>query len=199
MGTGDNALQMANGDNFTGSVRDRETCPQWLQRLIMIADGYDLLLFRLNQAKGKLDELSQAGMSQATIHIRSDNGGMELLHPSNSTYEHEHGRRREYIGKDPIKQREARDRVERYQMSEQLRQDIKRMNNIISTVNRSVSHIELQLFGRQTEMGIAQPGAGSAPGKLDPIPDDPAEIVKYFSQSPVLSYMADDLAKEFGL
>lgn len=188
---------MTNGDNFTHRERDRETCPQWLQRLIMIADGYDLLLFRLGQAKDKLYELSQAGMSQATIHIRSDNGGMELLHPSGSTYEKQHNRRREYIGKDPERQREARARVERYQQSEQLRQDIKRMSEAKTTIDRSISNIELQLFGRQSEMGTNRQSVPAAPGQACILDD--TEIVEYFKQSPVLSYMADDLAKEFGI
>jgi hypothetical protein len=199
MGTGDNALQRENGDNFNGSYSDRETCPQWLQRLIMIADGYSMLLFNLNQAKDKLDELSQAEMSQATIHTRSDNGGMELLHPSGSTYEKQHGRRREYIGKDLEKQREAKLRVERYQKSEQLRHDIEQMNMKKSIVDRSIGSIELQLFGRQSQMGTSRSSARPAPGRDIPIPDDPAEIVAHFRQSPVLSYMADDLAKDFGL
>jgi hypothetical protein len=188
MGTGDTALQRVEFDNLT----DGDTVLSCPQRLRRIGTGYEALQDEISYWTGKVSELKQAGVTDATIHWRSDNSAMELLHPSNSEYARKHGRRREYVGKDTFNQRDAKERVERYQ---QLKLAVARLEDLRQKKNLIVSMIgrlELQLFGQQLNMGI---DAGSRWGGLVPTlaAETPQQVIDYFKRSPDLCSMADDV------
>lgn len=150
----------------------------------------------------QMAELQQAGMSNATIHTRSDNGGMELLHPVGSDYEREHGRRREYIGKKPEAQEAAKAKVQRWHKHNALKTEWQTISSRCIEIERQIGRLETIALGRQaklfSEMGTVP---GSAAGKS--VPKDyswltPQMVIDYFKRSPILSGMADDVQAVLG-
>lgn len=152
---------------------------------------------KVNNLDLEMRQLEQAGIVNATIHTRSDNGGLELLHPVGSDYEREHGRRREYIGKKPEAQAAARGRVLRYQQHSQLKHECQKTIEQIKIIERRIDALEQAAFGRQAKLFSEMGTVPSSPPDFY-VPKDwnwltPQMVIDYFKQSPVLATMADDV------
>lgn len=150
----------------------------------------------------QLADLEQAGMTNATIHTRSDNGGMELLHPTGSDYEKQTGRRREYIGKKPEAQQAAQDRVIRYHEYQKLKSEWSKQAARRIEIYRQVERLELAALGRQAKL-FSDMGTKRADqvGRIVPIDYTrltPAQVIEYFRRSPILAGMADDVQAVLG-
>lgn len=150
----------------------------------------------------QMKELERAGMVKATIHTRSDNGGMELLHPTGSDYEKQTGRRREYIGKKPEAQRAAKARVERFHQHYTLKGELGRVTQRIKDIEHQISLLEMSALGRQAEL-FSEVGTTCSPDAAGPVPTDynrltPQMVIDYFKRSPILAAMADDVQAVLG-
>lgn len=192
MGTGDTLLERVNFDNLT----DGDTVLSCPHRLKLIGEGYEALQDEISYWAGKVAQLKQAGVTEATIHWRSDNSAMELLHPSNSDYARKNGRRREYIGKDTFNQRDAKERVERYQelkLAEARLEDLRQKKNLLVSM---IGRMELQLFGKQLKTGMDDGSAAKRRVGIVPTlaaDKTPEEVIDYFYKSPDLVSIADDV------
>jgi len=150
----------------------------------------------------QMSKLENAGMVNATIHTRSDNGGMELLHPTGSTYEQEFKRRREYIGKKPEAQEAARKRVGRWQKHRDLKAKWRITNGKIEDIKRQIQRLELLTLGKQAKL-FSDVGTKSAGGRQPGVPTDwnwltPQMVIEKFQQSRDLVEMADDVKAVLG-
>jgi hypothetical protein len=150
----------------------------------------------------QMDVLTQQGVTNATIHIRSDNGGMELLHPTGSEYERSTGRRREYIGKKPEAQEQAQARVERYHSCQSLYQELNKTREKIRSIHYHMGRLEMAALGTQakpfSELGTKKSGG---PGYF--VPKDwnwltPQMVIDYFKSSPDLAAIAGDVQDVLG-
>lgn len=145
----------------------------------------------------EMAELEKLGFCNATIHFRSDNGGMELIHPTGSEYEHLNGRRREYIGKKSDLQAEARARVERWQKHRDLRIELKKTQNKISEIEHRIESLQMAALGKQTrlfsELGTAHELASKAAVPKDWNWLTPQMVIDYFDKSPILAGLVDDV------
>jgi len=150
----------------------------------------------------QMTALQEQGMSNATIHIRSDNDAMELLHPTGSSYEVSNGRRREYVGKKPEAQELARSRVQRFADHQTLGGQLHKTREKIRDIERQIERLHMAAKGGQaklfSEMGTALPG-----GRRQPVPKDwnwlsPQMVIDYFSQSPDLVEMYEDVKAVLG-
>lgn len=150
----------------------------------------------------QMEELQQAGMVNATIHIRSDNGGMELLHPTGSEYERATGRRREYIGKKQDVIEHAKARVDRYHTCQSLYGELSKTREKIKEIQHYMGRLEMAASGTQAKLfsvvGTPQHAAG-----FQSVPKDwkwltPQMVIDYFKQSPVLVGLADDVQEVLG-
>lgn len=150
----------------------------------------------------QMQGLEQAGMVNATIHTRSDNGGIELLHPTGSEYEQRTKRRREYIGKKPEAQESARARIERYHEHTRLKAEWLTITGKMRQIQHHIERLELVAVGRQTKL-FSDVGTAGADGQLYAVPTDysrltPQMVIDYFRRSPDLSPMADDVEHALG-
>lgn len=153
------------------------------------------------QLSQKIAELEQQGFVNATIHIRKDTRGMELLHHSGSEYEVKTGRRREYIGTKPEAQEAGKARVERHKEWLRLKQELQKFTSKQTSIERQLRQLELAASGKQasffSEMGTNDNSATSicVPNVRD---ISPRGVIEYFKQSPDLMSMADDVEAIFG-
>jgi len=150
----------------------------------------------------EMAELEQAGMTSATIHVRSDNGGMELLHRSGSDYEQKNGRRREYIGKNSDKQLEARSKVKRYQSYQTLKGELASQQEHIRAIEYQISRLEMITLSKQAKL-FSDVGTGNAGQQLYTVPTDwnlltPKMVIEYFKRSPILAAIAGDVEDILG-
>lgn len=150
----------------------------------------------------QLAELEQAGMTSATIHTRSDNGGMELLHPTGSDYERQTGRRREYIGKKPEAQQAAHERVKRYHEYKKLKGEWSKQAAKRVEIYRQIERLELTALGKQAKF-FSEVGTSTSSKNPGLVPTDytrltPAQVIEYFRRSPILAGMADDVQAVLG-
>ena len=145
----------------------------------------------------QMDELTQAGIVNATVHTRNDTGGMELLHPTGSEYERSTGRRREYIGKKAEAQAEALARVERYKTCQALGLELSKTREKIREIKYHIGRLEMSALGQQTKlfsaMGTSQHAAG-----FQSVPKDwkwltPQMVIDYFKNSPDLAAIDGDV------
>jgi len=152
--------------------------------------------------ENQLAELEQAGMTNATIHKRSDNGAMELLHPTGSDYERQTGRRREYIGKKPEAQQAAQERVKRYNEYLKLKSEWSKQATKRIEINRQIERLELTALGKQaklfSEVGTQVGGQVERFVPIDYTRLTPAQVIEYFRRSPILAGMADDVQAVLG-
>lgn len=150
----------------------------------------------------EMTDLQRAGMTNATIHIRSDNGAMELLHRTGSDYEQANGRRREYIGKKPEAQEEARYRVRRWEQYKKLISEWQRKKARITEIQRQIERLEMIALGKQAKLFSEMGTAGSSGQKIG-VPKDwkwltPKMVIDHFNQSEDLAAMADDVEDVLG-
>lgn len=178
------------------------TQQEFFEKMAAVWNEYSRLTELAQAIETQMSELAQAGMSEATIHKRSDNGGMELLHPTGSTYERQTGRRREYIGKKPEAQQAAQERVMRYREYYKLEGQLSTHKQKLNDIKYQIDRLEMSTLGRQAKLFREN---GDRPGtkKLQPCPIDytrltPAQVIDYFRQSPVLAGMADDVQAVLG-
>lgn len=147
-------------------------------------------------------ELQQAGMTSATIHIRSDNGGMELLHSSGSDYEKQNGRRREYVGKKPEAQEEARARRRRFTEHERLKGELGSKREAIRLIEYRIEYLLMAALGKQAKL-FSDVGTNRAAAAPAPVPTDwrwltPKVVIEYFKRSPILAEIAGDVEAILG-
>lgn len=149
-------------------------------------------------------QLESAGMTSAKIHIRADNGGMELLHHSGSEYEQKNGRRREYVGKKPEAQEAARARIQRFGMHRKLKDELAIKNHAIRLIEHEIDNLCMAALGKQAELfsGMGTPGSAISPPA---VPTDlnrltPKDVVEYFKRSPnlreIAGYVEETLGKD---
>lgn len=150
----------------------------------------------------QMAELENAGMVNATIHTRSDNGGMELLHPTGSAYEKDNSRRREYIGKKPEAQEAARARVERWHKHVELKREWSRHQDKVRQIEYRIEYLYMAALGKQAKLfsDVGTQNAGQAAAR---VPTDwnwltPQMVIDYFKQSPILAAVADDVQAVLG-
>ncbi len=144
----------------------------------------------------QMNELQQAGMSAATLHIRSDNGAMELLHPTGSEYEKKHNRRREYVGKKLKAQEEAQDRISRWEEYRKLKDELGSKREAIRLIEYRVEYLLMAALGKQAKL-FSDVGTNQAYQVSQIVPTDwrwltPKMVIEYFKRSPVLAGIADD-------
>lgn len=146
--------------------------------------------------------LEQAGMTNATVHTRRDNGGMELLHSTGSDYEKQTGRRREYIGKKVEAQQVAQDRVNRYHEYQKLKSEWSKQAERRVEIYRQIERLEITALGKQAKLfsdmgtGQTEPACGRVPIDYNRL--TPAQVIEYFRRSPILAGMADDVQAVLG-
>lgn len=145
----------------------------------------------------QMAELQQAGMSAATIHIRSDNGAIELLHPTGSEYEKEHGRRREYVGKKPKAQEEAQDKISRWEKYRELKNELASKREAIHLIEYRIEYLLMAALGKQAKL-FSDVGTNQASQVRQIVPTDwrwltPNMVIEYFKRSPILAGIADDV------
>ena len=150
----------------------------------------------------QMAELEQAGMVNATVHTRRDNGGMELLHPTGSDYEKQTGRRREYIGKKPEAQQAAQDRINRYHEYQKLKNEWSKQAARRIEIYRQIERLELAALGKQAKL-FSDMGTKHSDQVKPNVPIDynrltPAQVIEYFRRSPDLAAMADDVQAVLG-
>lgn len=150
----------------------------------------------------EMTQLEQAGMTSATIHIRSDNGGMELLHHSGSEYEQKNGRRREYVGKNPDKQLEAKCKVKRYQSYQSLKRELAAKQQKVREIEYQISRLETVTYGKQTKL-FSESGDSNLFAEQKSVPTDwkwltPKMVIDYFKRSPNLAAIARDVEEILG-
>jgi len=151
-------------------------------------------IVRLESAIATIERL---GITNATIHTRSDNGGMELLHQAGSDYQKKTGRRREYIGKKPEAQDEAKARIERFQTYQKLKREWSEQAAKRIEIYRQIERLELIALGKQAKL-FSEVGTNRADqvGRIVPIDYNrltPAQVIEYFRRSPILAGIADDV------
>jgi hypothetical protein len=145
----------------------------------------------------QMAELQQAGMSAATPHTRSDNGAMELLHPTGSEYEKEHGRRREYVGKKPKAQEEAQDKISRWEKYRKLKDELASKREAIHLIEYRIEYLLMAALGKQAKL-FSDVGTNAGSQQPQVVPTDwnwltPKIVIEYFKRSPVLAAIADDV------
>lgn len=149
-----------------------------------------------NQLSQQIAELEQAGFVNATIYIRKDTGGMELLHPMGSEYEVKTGRRREYVGTKLEQQETAKARVERWKQWQQLKRELQKVTSKQASIERNLKQLELAARGEQrsffSDVGTNQPGSSAhiVPSVTN---ISPRGVVEYFKNSPDLAFVAEDV------
>lgn len=170
---------------------------EFFEKMAMVWMQLSTLKAAIETITQEMAQLESAGMTSATIHVRSDNGGMELLHHSGSDYERQTGRRREYVGKNPDKQLEAKCRVKRYETYRTLKAELAVMQEKLRNIEYQVSRLEMVALGKQAKLfsnvGTDQPAA-AAPA----VPTDwnwltPKMVIEYFKGSPILAAVAGDV------
>lgn len=142
-------------------------------------------------------QLEQAGMTNATIHIRSDNGAMELLHHSGSEYKQKGGRRREYVGKKPEAQEEARCKHKRYQSYQSLKHELASKQEEIRSIEYQIGRLEMAALGKQAKL-FSKMGTEANSRHEPGVPTDwnwltPKMVIDYFKHSPILAVVAEDV------
>ena len=178
------------------------TKQEFFQKMQAVWSELNNLHEQAQDTEQKITQLEQAGIANATIHIRSDNGGVELLHPTGSTYEKETGRRREYIGKKQEAIDQAKARVERFKLHQELKQKLTSELSRIIEIERQIERLNMIALGRQAKlfsvMGTAQHTAG-----FQSVPKDwkwltPQMVIDYFKQSTDLAAIAGDVQEVLG-
>lgn len=175
---------------------------EFFEKMAMVWMQLDTLTRAIETITQEMAQLEQAGMTSATIHIRSDNGGMELLHHSGSDYEQKNGRRREYVGKNPDKQLEAKCRVKRYQTYQTLKGELGVMRDKKQTIKNQISRLEMAALGKQaklfSEVGTTRPGSADKIVPTDWKLLTPKMVIDYFKRSPNLAAIAGDVEEILG-
>jgi hypothetical protein len=92
-----------------------------LRALKAIEQEVDALVGRCDKLERELEELEHAGIANAGVHYR-DGRYLYLLHSCAGGGTS--GRRREYIGSDPERQKEALGRVERYRRHQVVQREL---------------------------------------------------------------------------
>jgi hypothetical protein len=77
---------------------------------------------------------------------------MKLLHRKDSPTAPATNRRREYIGKSETRQREAQDRVQRWQEYERLRAELAEVERRIAAIERGLTQLELAAGVKQASL-----------------------------------------------
>lgn len=150
----------------------------------------------------QMTALQEQGMSNATIHIRGDNDGMELLYPTGSEYERSKGRRREYIGKKPEAQEAARARVQRFADHQTLGGQLHKTREKIRDIERQIERLHIIAKGGQAKL-FSEMGTAGAPAAGGRVPKDwhwltPQMVIDYFAESPDLVEMYEDVKAVLG-
>lgn len=154
------------------------------------------------QITEQMTALQSQGMSNATIHIRSDNDAMELLHPTGSEYEVSNNRRREYVGKKPEAQEAARARVQRFADHQNLGGQLHKTREKIRDIERQIDRLHMIAKGGQAKL-FSEMGTPGALASSKRVPKDwhwltPQMVIDYFSQSPDLVEMYEDVKAVLG-
>lgn len=173
------------------------TQDEFLERMMPIWDKLNNLKEQEQGLVRQMEELQHAGMVNATIHIRSDTGGVELLHPTGSEHERTTGRRREYIGKKQDVIEQAKARVDRYHTYQSLCGELSKTREKIKEIQYHMGRLEMAALGTQARLFSSM---GTTPAEAQPgnVPKNwkwltPQMVIDYFRQSPVLAGLADDV------
>lgn len=130
-----------------------------MDRFMAVIDALIGLERRVKRGYLEMEQLLDAGLTDASLHWRKDARGertiLELLHPTGSPYETQNGRRREYIGKDPQKIAEAKARVDRYHQYQMLQQKVRSDESELVTIKHRIDALEMMALAVQQEL----PGA----------------------------------------
>lgn len=150
----------------------------------------------------QMAELQQAGMSAATIHVRSDNGAIELLHPTGSEYEKEHGRRREYVGKKLKAQEEAQEKISRWEEYRKLKDELASKREAIHLIEYRIEYLLMAALGKQAKL-FSDVGTTASSRQPQIVPTDwrwltPRMVIDYFKRSPILAEIAGDVEAILG-
>lgn len=175
---------------------------EFFEKMAAVWNEYSRLKELAQAIEMQMAELAQAGMTEATIHIRNDNGGMELLHPTGSTYERQAGRRREYIGKKLEAQQAARERVNRFHEYYKLDSNLNTHRQNINNIKYQIDRLLMSAFGKQAKL-FSENGDKPGTKKLQPTPINynwltPSQVIEYFRRSPILAELADDVQAVLG-
>lgn len=119
--------------------------------LNFIADDMAALDHQADQLTHALDLLRDQGITQATAHWRKKNL-LELVHPTGSDYHQRHGRRREYIGTDPVKIQHALDCIDRHNEYRVLLAERGEIYHKINKVSRLVRSAYTILNAKQEQL-----------------------------------------------
>ena len=112
-------------------------------RMLAVCDKLDGLESEVKAIQAQMDDLEKQGIICARLHWRKDKpGALELLYSSNSEYAKRTGRRRQYIGKDPQKQEQAKASIQRWKEHKQLGSRLNLLERIIMSVDFRVSTLE---------------------------------------------------------
>lgn len=153
------------------------------------------------QLSQQIAALEQAGFVNATIHIRKDNGGMELLHPMGSEYEVTTGRRREYVGTKPEAQEVAKARVQRYHEWHKTSRQLAEVMSKVNRIQYQLARLEMITLGKQMSF-LEEMGTNDNPATPQRVPNvrdiSPMGVIDYFKQSPDLMSIADDVMEVLG-
>lgn len=175
---------------------------EFFEKMAMVWMQLDTLKRAIETITQEMAQLEQTGMTSATIHIRSDNGGMELLHRSGSEYEQKNGRRREYVGKNPDKQLEAKCKVKRYQSHQTLKGELRALRDKSQTIENQISYLEMVALGKQAKL-FSEMGTDPLLATGGSVPTDwkwltPKMVIDYFERSPNLAALAGDVEEVLG-
>lgn len=180
------------------------------KRLVTVLELLARLEEEAEATQAKIAKLKQSNMTDATIHWRKDRNGeaslMELLHHQDSDYHKQTGRRREYVGNDPQRIEEARERVRKFHKYQTLREEERVLTAKAQNIRRWIKQLEYQAFGEKQTWGHEAPTAVDLVSPQQNGLDDaspqgmsPQDVVDYFQQSEVLKYLAPDLKSQWGL
>lgn len=175
---------------------------EFFEKMAAVWKELSILQEHVTRLEGAMGTIERLGMTNATIHKRSDNGGMELLHPTGSDYERQTGRRREYIGKKPEAQQAAQERVNRYHEYCKLKNEWSKQAERRVQIYRQIERLEITALGKQAKF-FSEVGTNRADQVERIVPTDytrltPAQVVEYFRRSPILAGIADDVEQVLG-
>jgi len=117
-------------------------------RLMAVCDRLDEYHKEAKAIKSQMADLESQGIICARLHWPKDKpGALELLYSSNSEYARATGRRRQYIGKDPLKQEAAKASIQRWK-------EHRKLGNHLGNIQRSILGVERRLDAlEQVSMG----------------------------------------------
>lgn len=181
--------------------------------------------------QAKITALEARPMTDASPHWRKDRDGqptiLELIHRTGSTYEQANSRRREYIGKDPDKIAEARERRKRFKQHRELKRQLYDTEYQATRIRRGIKQLALlaneaeqkplwgqnqahqvdqvsppETWGQGIDAGSSQASPQMGTPGLSPQEEmSPSDVISSFekSDSPFIRSLAKDLRSHWSV